>query len=269
MKKIEKGFLEDFNDSLNNQKTFDDIKRQININRFEKKERTKFALQIRHLKFAAIFAAFIAIVIPSSIAIFNPTKSDTNVPNNASTLSSQANNETSSDNDKDGNPQDSGASRPFSYTTRKSGEAIFQETPSYDITSIIFLKSASDKHNLFNDLQAKQIDVMYPNLFELINDAKFDETYFINNTIIICPFVYSTSEHDIDLIDFEVNLPNNSYNVYFKLYSPEEVDYDLRIEFYILEVSGQYMKDLNNPTGRILVINTRDNSNNSAYYGNI
>ena len=78
MKKIEKDFLNDFNHSFQNEKSFDDIKDKIDIERFEKKKTHIHNFVYKKLGIASVFILLVAIIIPTSISVFKSKNSNSN-----------------------------------------------------------------------------------------------------------------------------------------------------------------------------------------------
>ena len=74
MKKIEMEFLKDFNDSLESRKTFKDIHDEINIERFKKEPKNKLKLSFAKLGFVGVCLLLLAIIIPTTIFLFNTPK---------------------------------------------------------------------------------------------------------------------------------------------------------------------------------------------------
>ncbi|MCH5179848.1 MAG: hypothetical protein J1F32_01365 [Erysipelotrichales bacterium] len=72
MKKIENDFLQDFDNSLENQGNFDNIKGKINFERFdERKKRNTFSFSYKQLGFVGAFVFLFAITLPIAISITN------------------------------------------------------------------------------------------------------------------------------------------------------------------------------------------------------
>lgn len=71
MKKIEHEFVQEFDKSLGNQKTFEDIKDKINITRFQKKKTSSHTPLNKIFTVVASFVLVIAITIPSVIFIWH------------------------------------------------------------------------------------------------------------------------------------------------------------------------------------------------------
>ncbi len=74
MKKIEMEFLKDFNDSLETKKTFKDIQNEINIERFKKQPKKRFQLSFAKIGFVSAFLLLLAIIIPTTIFLFDKPK---------------------------------------------------------------------------------------------------------------------------------------------------------------------------------------------------
>ena len=74
MKKIEMEFLKDFNDSLESRKTFKDIHDEINIKRFKNEPKKQLKLSFAKLGFVGVCLLLLAIIIPTTIFLFNTPK---------------------------------------------------------------------------------------------------------------------------------------------------------------------------------------------------
>ena len=264
MKKIEEEFIKGLDKSFEYNKSFDDIKDKINIVRFQKVNTGSSKALNRICGAVIAFVLFVAIVIPVTIYIFN-----TNGLNSGLGGNDTADGNPPKDNDPPtGGLPDYEGDKKLSYRLTKSEAVQFLSSDtSYDVTSILLVHNAEANDKVLDDMTANQTGAIYPNLVELLSNEKFDEAYFEANSIVVCPFVYSSSERDIELTNCYVDAKENSLNLHFSLYSPEYVDNDLWIEFFLLEIKKESLVGADNLTGKIHVLNTRDNSNRSAYYG--
>ena len=73
MKKIEEEFVKEFDRSLGNQNSFEEIKDKINLVRFQKKKTSSRKAMFRTLGMATAFILLAAIIIPSAIYLLSPS----------------------------------------------------------------------------------------------------------------------------------------------------------------------------------------------------
>lgn len=264
MKKIEEEFLKELDNSFEYNKSFDDIKDKINIVRFQKVNTGSSKALNRIWGAVVAFVLFVAIVIPVALSVLN-----SNLLNSDLGGKDTADGTPPKENDPPtGGLPDYPDGKKIEYSVNKTDAVqFFSDDETYEITSVLLIYSKETNNKVLEDMTANQTEAAYPNLFQALSNGKFDEEYFEANTLVICPFVYSSSERDIALADCYVDAKENSLNLHFSLYSPEYVDHDLWIEFFLLEIKNESLAGADNLTGKIHVLNTRDNSNRSAYYG--
>lgn len=129
---------------------------------------------------------------------------------------------------------------------------------------------------LINDLAQKEIALTnYSNEYQeelrkLIDSTiEKQQSYFDLKSIAIVPFIYSSSETNIELKLLEFDIGANTFCVSFELYSPELLDMDLMVKFYLVEIQKDELKGVQLETvkGIVTVFNTRNETNHSLYYG--
>lgn len=94
------------------------------------------------------------------------------------------------------------------------------------------------------------------------------ENFFAHNILVISPFLFSSSEEPIEITKINTNPTNNEFVITFSLYTPEYIDMDIRLQFYLLEVRRENISTLylDNATERFIIENKIDKQDRSAYY---
>ena len=268
MKKIEEEFLRGLDKSFEYNKSFDDLKDKINIVRFQKVNTGSSKALNRIWGAVVAFVLFVAIVIPVAFSIFNTNGLNSGLGGDSSIDGTPPKDPPDGETPPTGGLPDYEGDKKIKYSVNKTNAVqFFSADETYDITSVLLIYNKETNNKVLEDMAANQMEAAYSNLFEALSNGKFDEEYFKTNALVICPFVYSSSERDIALTDCYVDAKENSLNLHFSLYSPEYVDNDLWIEFFLLEIKKESLSGADDLTGKIHVLNTRDNSNRSAYYG--
>lgn len=129
---------------------------------------------------------------------------------------------------------------------------------------------------LINDLAQKEVALIsYSNEYQeelrklIDSTTEKQQSYFDLKSLAIVPFIYSSSETNIELKLLEFDIGANTFCVSFELYSPELLDMDLMVKFYLVEIQKDELKGVQLETvkGIVTVFNTRNETNHSLYYG--
>lgn len=107
----------------------------------------------------------------------------------------------------------------------------------------------------------------YKSLLEqIMGEILAKEDYFVEKSVAIVPFIFSSSEKNITLKEVVNNKQTNEINFLFELFSPEAYDMDILVQFYIVSLKRALFDITLTTNLAISVNNTRNNSATSAYY---
>lgn len=136
----------------------------------------------------------------------------------------------------------------------------------YTRESVIIINNTTDKEPAISVYaEMYQLEIM-----TLINQfIAGNENYFSTYSLIVSPFVFSSSEAPIEVSDVLIKPDTNTYTIVFRLFSPEEYDMDVHIQFFVIELAKTQLLELDfesSVTGNFTIFNTRNGTNTSAYY---
>lgn len=86
---------------------------------------------------------------------------------------------------------------------------------------------------------------VFEKLINLLDNINYDKTYFEDKSIIISPFLHSSDEKNISLLDVEIDDTAKTIGITFRFESPESVDYDIVVDYFVIEVEKQNLVDRN------------------------
>lgn len=129
----------------------------------------------------------------------------------------------------------------------------------YDLTF------ATTKATLISEVN--KYHTTYQTLLETpISDIMANETFFAEYSVAIVPFMFSSSELNIDLHQVSEDQTLAQTKFIFTINSPAECDADLRVFFYVVRLKKALYDIATNHHLSISVINTRDSDAGSYYY---
>ncbi len=110
------------------------------------------------------------------------------------------------------------------------------------------------------------IDSFHDVLNDKVNNLDVP-TLFNDHVLLIVPFIYASSEQNINVKDVFLNTSENETRITFNIYSEAFNDADLNVTFYFITIEKGYVGDLAISTFAIEVFNTFNDSTSSVYYG--
>lgn len=107
---------------------------------------------------------------------------------------------------------------------------------------------------------------VFEKLLNLLDNINYDKTYFENKSIIISPFLHSSDEKNISLLDIQIDDIAKKIGITFQFESPASVDCDIVVDFFVIEVDKQDFVDRGTYSKEIYGYNSLLNSSGSSCY---
>lgn len=94
----------------------------------------------------------------------------------------------------------------------------------------------------------------------------YDASYFENKSLIISPFLHSSDEKNISLLDIQINDSLKKIDITFQFESPEYVDCDVIVDYFVIEIEKQDFIERNDYIKNIYGYNLLTNCKGSSCY---
>lgn len=107
---------------------------------------------------------------------------------------------------------------------------------------------------------------VFQKLIELLRNMNYDKSYFENNSLIISPFLHSSDERNISLLDIQIDDSLKKIDITFQFESPEFVDSDIIVDYFIIETEKQNLINRKEYIKNIYGYNLLTNSKESSCY---
>lgn len=107
---------------------------------------------------------------------------------------------------------------------------------------------------------------VFQKLIDLLESMNYDKSYFENKILIISPFLHSSDEKNISLLDIQINDSLKKIDITFQFESPEYVDCDVIVDYFVIEIEKQDFIERNDYIKNIYGYNLLTNRKESSCY---
>ena len=107
---------------------------------------------------------------------------------------------------------------------------------------------------------------VFQKLIDLLESMNYDASYFENKSLIISPFLHSSDEKNISLLDIQINDSLKRIDITFQFESPEYVDCDVIVDYFVIEIEKQDFIEKNDYFKNIYGYNLLTNRKGSSCY---
>lgn len=107
---------------------------------------------------------------------------------------------------------------------------------------------------------------VFQKLIDLLESMNYDASYFENKSLIISPFLHSSDEKNISLLDIQTNDSLKRIDITFQFESPEYVDCDVIVDYFVIEIEKQDFIKKNDYIKNIYGYNLLTNRKGSSCY---
>ena len=107
---------------------------------------------------------------------------------------------------------------------------------------------------------------VFQKLIDLLESMNYDASYFENKRLIISPFLHSSDEKNISLLDIQINDSLKRIDITFQFESPEYVDCDVIVDYFVIEIEKQDFIEKNDYFKNIYGYNLLTNRKGSSCY---
>ena len=107
---------------------------------------------------------------------------------------------------------------------------------------------------------------VFQKLIDLLESMNYDASYFENKSLIISPFLHSSDEKNISLLDIQINDSLKRIDITFQFESPEYVDCDVIVDYFVIEIEKQDFIKKNDYIKNIYGYNLLTNRKGSSCY---
>ena len=107
---------------------------------------------------------------------------------------------------------------------------------------------------------------VFQKLIDLLESMNYDASYFENKILIISPFLHSSDEKNISLLDIQINDSLKKIDITFQFESPEYVDCDVIVDYFVIEIEKQDFIERNDYIKNIYGYNLLTNRKGSSCY---
>ena len=107
---------------------------------------------------------------------------------------------------------------------------------------------------------------VFQKLIDLLKSMNYDASYFENKSLIISPFLHSSDEKNISLLDIQINDSLKRIDITFQFESPEYVDCDVIVDYFVIEIEKQDFIKKNDYIKNIYGYNLLTNRKGSSCY---
>lgn len=150
-------------------------------------------------------------------------------------------------------------------TTTTIGEVnMFDSIDELLFTSFHIMNTYDEYESLKANFNSNKY--VFQKLIELLRNMNYDKSYFENNSLIISPFLHSSDERNISLLDIQIDDSLKTIDITFQYESPEFVDFDVIVDYFIIEVDKQNFTKKSDYIKNIHGYNLLTNSKESSCY---
>ena len=107
---------------------------------------------------------------------------------------------------------------------------------------------------------------VFQKLIDLLESMNYDASYFENKSLIISPFLHSSDDKNISLLDIQINDSLKRIDITFQFESPEYVDCDVIVDYFVIEIEKQDFIKKNDYIKNIYGYNLLTNRKGSSCY---
>lgn len=107
---------------------------------------------------------------------------------------------------------------------------------------------------------------VFQKLIDLLKNMNYAVSYFENKSLIISPFLHSSDEKNISLLDIQINDSLKKIDITFQFESPEYVDCDVIVDYFVIEIEKQDFIERNDYIKNIYGYNLLTNRKESSCY---
>lgn len=130
--------------------------------------------------------------------------------------------------------------------------------------SFQILNTYDEFNSLKNNFNSNKY--VFQKLIDLLKNENYEKAYFENKSLIISLFLHSSDEKNISFLELQIDDSLKTIDITFQYESPEFVDFDVIVDYFIIEVDKQNFTEKSDYIKNIHGYNLLTNSKESSCY---
>lgn len=131
-------------------------------------------------------------------------------------------------------------------------------------TGFQILNTYDEFNSLKNNYNSNKY--VFQKLIDLLKNENYEKAFFENKSLIISPFLHSSDEKNISFLELQIDDSLKTIDITFQYEAPEFVDFDVIVDYFIIEVDKQNFTEKSDYIKNIHGYNLLTNSNESSCY---